>query len=213
MHYRRAAYDGTPFVGKISKIYNRHAINYLFSKNFNVSLGGVLRLNFTPDPGNSEYLEVVHEPRIWHEYLFVIPFPRFQAYHRVRIEHRWSRSNRINDDWIYRNRWRYKFYMKIPLNNRQLVPGTIYFNPDVEIILQTGKNVIGSHIEDLRLYPSIAYISNPRVSYSAGLMYTTGQELYDGIQYSQRWVVRISAYISLDFRRLERRIPAIRTLD
>lgn len=213
MHYRRGNYEGTPFVGRMAQIYNRHAINYLYSPNFNVSLGGVLRLNFTPDPGNEDFNEIVHEPRIWHEYLFVMPFPRFQIYHRLRIEHRWSKSNRYDDDWIFRNRYRYKFYMKIPLNNKQLVPGTFYFNPDVEIILQSGKQVIDSPIEDLRIYPSLAYISSPRVTYSAGMMYTTGQNLNDGTLYRQRWVMRINAYISLDFRKEKRKIPSIRVLD
>ncbi|MFN6944372.1 MAG: DUF2490 domain-containing protein [Cytophagaceae bacterium] len=213
MHYRRGGHDGTPFVGRMSQIYNRHAFDYLVTKNFTVSYGGVLRLDFTPDPGNPEFNQVVPEPRFWHEYLFMMPFSRFQIYHRVRLEHRWSKSNRLNDDWIFRNRWRYKFFMKIPLNNTRLVPGTIYFNPDVEIILQTGKRVVASHIEDLRIYPSIAYISSPRVTYTAGMMYTTGQRLNNPTLYRQRWVMRINAYVNLDFRKVEKKIPAVRLLD
>ncbi len=212
-HYRRGNYEGTPFVGRMAQIYNRHAINYLVSPNFSVSLGGVLRLNFTPDPGNDEFEPVVHEPRIWHEYLFVMPFPRFQVFHRIRIEHRWSKSNRIDADWIYRDRWRYKFYMNIPINNRQLVPGTFYFTPDVEIIMHSGKQVIDSPLEDLRIYPSVGYIVNPRITYTAGLMYTTGQRLNDGTIYRQRWVIRINAYISLDFRKEEKKIPTIKLSD
>ncbi|MFT2008580.1 DUF2490 domain-containing protein [Pontibacter sp. 13R65] len=213
MHYRRGDYEGQPFIGKMEQIYNRHAITYLFSPTFNMSFGGVLRLNFTPSPGNDAYKEVMHEPRIWHEYLFVMPFPRFQAYHRIRIEHRWSKSNSYEDDWIFRNRWRYKFYAKFPLNKKTLTPGTIYFNPDVEIILQTGKQVIDSPVEDFRVYPSLAYISSPRVTYSAGLMYATGQNLNDGTVYRQRWVMRVSAYISLDFRKDEKKIHSVRLLD
>ncbi|WMJ75094.1 DUF2490 domain-containing protein [Cytophagaceae bacterium ABcell3] len=213
MHYRRGNHDDMPFVGRMSQIYNRHAIDYLVTPNFYMSLGGVLRLDFTPDPGNDEFEEVIHEPRIWHEYMWIIPYSRFQIYHRIRIEHRWSRSNRIDDGWIFRNRWRYKFFMKIPLNNKQLVPGTIYFNPDVEVILQTGRNVVGSHIEDLRIYPSLAYISSPRVTYSAGIMYTTGQRMGDPTLYRQRWVMRINAYVSLDFRKNHKRVPSIKLLD
>jgi len=63
-HYRRGGYEGTPYVGRMAQIYNRHAINYFFSPSFNASLGGVLRLNFTPQPGNTDFNEVVHEPRI-----------------------------------------------------------------------------------------------------------------------------------------------------
>lgn len=213
MHYRRGGYNDIPFVGRMAQIYNRHAINYLVSPNFNVSLGGVLRLDFTPDPGNDEFDHVVYEPRIWHEYLFVMPFPRFQVFHRIRVEHRWSRSNRLGADWIYRDRWRYKFYMNIPINNRQLVPGTFFFTPDIEIIMQSGAPVVDAPMEDLRIYPSIGYIRNPRITYTAGLMYTTGQRMFDGSIYRQRWVVRINAYISLDFRKEEKKIPTIKLSD
>lgn len=212
-HYRRGGYDGQPYVGRLAQIYNRHALNYLVTPNFNVSLGGVLRLDFTPEPGNEDFKVVVPEPRIWHEYMFVMPYPRFQLFHRIRIEHRWSRSNLLGSEYIYRDRWRYKIYMNIPLNNTQLMPGTFYFNPDVEIILQTGKAVVDSPLEDFRVYPSIGYISSPRVTYTVGMMYTTGQSLLDGSVYNHRWVMRVNAYISLDFRKEERQVPAVRLLD
>ncbi len=213
MHYRRGGYNDVPFVGRMAQIYNRHALNYLVSPVFNVSLGGVVRLNFTSDPGNEALDPLLHEPRIWHEYLFVMPFPRFQLYHRIRIEHRWSKSNALGSEWLYRDRWRYKFFMKIPLNSTRLAPGTFYFNPDVEIIMQSGKPVIDSPLEDLRIYPSFAYISSPRVTYSAGLMYTTGQRLFDGSVYRQRWVIRVNAYVSLDLRKEKKKVPKIKLSD
>lgn len=209
-HYRRESDADTRYVGRMSKIYNRHAINYLPSKNFSMSLGPVLRLNFTPEPGNPEYERIVLEPRIWHEYLFAMPFPRFMVYHRLRIEHRWSRSNRVGSEWIFRNRYRYKFYMYIPINNTQLTPGTFYFTPDVEVILQSGKPIIDAPLEDVRLNPSIGYIANPRTKYTVGMMYTTGQSLEQGYKYSSRWVLRMSVYLSLDFRKMEAKIPKIR---
>lgn len=212
-HYRRGDHDGVPFVGRMNQIYNRHAINYLVSPTFNISAGVVLRLDFTPNPGDDDLEYVVPEPRFWHEYLWVVPWPRFQMYHRIRIEHRWSRNNDVDSDWIYRDRWRYKFFMKIPLNSMRLEPGTIFFNPDVEILMHSGKPVIDSPFEDLRLYPSFGYIQSPRVTYTAGIMYTTGQALSDGSIYRQRWVVRINAYINLDFRSEAKKVPSIRLSD
>ncbi len=212
-HYRRGNYEGTPFIGRMAQIYNRHAISYLVSPRFNVSLGWVLRLDFTPEPGNLDFEHVVPEPRIWHEYLFVMPFPKFQVYHRIRIEHRWSRRNNVGSDWIYRDRWRYKFYMSIPVNKPALIPGAIFLNPDVEIIMQSGSPIVDSPLEDLRIYPSIGYIASPSVTYTAGLMYTTGQNINDGSIYRQRFVLRINAYVSLDFRKEERKIPSVRLSD
>ena len=213
IHYRRENYEGTPFIGRLAQIYNRHAINYLVSPRFNVSLGWVLRLDFTPEPGNLDFDHIVPEPRIWHEYLFVMPFPKFQVYHKIRLEHRWSRTSNVGSDWIFRNRWRYKFFMSIPVNKPELIPGAIFLNPDVEIIMQSGSPIVDSPFEDLRIYPSVGYIVSPSVTYTAGLMYTTGQNINDGSTYRQRFVLRINAYVSLDFRKEERKIPSVRLSD
>jgi hypothetical protein len=212
-HYRRGGHNGIPFIGRMSQIYNRHAISYIPNQFFNFSVGAVLRLDFTPDPGNEDFELVVPEPRIWHEYMFVMPFTRFQVFHRIRIEHRWSRRNDIDSEWIYRDRWRYKFYMTIPMNKPQLVPGAWFINPDIEILMQSGRTIVDSPLEDLRIYPSVGYIVSPSVTYTAGIMYTTGQRINDGSVYRQRWVPRINAYVSLDFRKEERKIPSIKFSD
>lgn len=214
MHYRRAGSSDNPYINRMAQVYNRHGLNYVFSPNFNATVGGVLRLDFTPEPGNPELEPLIIEPRIWHQYLFVLPFPRFMVYNRIRIEHRWNRGFEIEDtDWSFRSRYRYNFYMKIPINDTKLKPGTFYVSPSVELIMQKGKNVVGSFVEDLRLYGNIGYIANPRVSSSLGLMYTSGQRLNDPTLYRRRLIIRFSTYISLDFRKEEQKIPTIKYSD
>jgi len=212
-HYRRGGYDGVPYIGRMAQIYNRHAISYYPSKTFNASFGVVLRLDFTPQPGNEDFEHVIPEPRFWHEYMWVIPIGGTQLYHRLRFEHRWSRTSRIDSDWIYRDRWRYKIYASIPLNKSRLETGTLFLNPDAEIIMQSGKTVGGSTLEDLRLYPSVGYIMSPQLTYTAGMMYTMGQRMGNPDIFRQRWVMRINAYISLDFRKQKSIIPTVRFTD
>jgi hypothetical protein len=213
-HFRTAGYAGTPFVGRWAQIYNRHGIQYLVTPNFNMVLGGVLRLNFSPSEINGEnFRNLRFEPRIWHEYIFSIPYPRFQVYHRLRFEHRWSIGNSVDAEWIYRDRWRYKFFMNIPINNQKLIPGTWYFTPDVEIIMQSGSPVIDSPLEDLRINPTIGYIASPRVKYTASMMYTTGQTLSDGAFYNTRWIARLNIYFSIDARKFVERLPEVKMLD
>jgi len=212
-HFRTGESENVPFVGQMAQIYNRHAVSFRLKPNFLFTVGPVLRLNFTPEPGNPEFKKMVVEPRIWHEYLFAMPYDRFMVYHRIRIEHRWSITNRIGDDWIFRNRYRYKFYMAIPINKQKLVPGAWYFTPDVEIIMQSGKPVGGSPLEDLRIYPQIGYIASPTVKYTAGPMFTTGQSLNDPYDFRTRWVLRFNVYLSLDMRKWEEKIPEIRIFD
>lgn len=212
-HVRTNQSSTTPYVGQMGQIYNRHGIKYLFNKNLSATVGGVLRLDWSPRPGDPELDPLILEPRIWHEYLFAMPFPRFMVYHRIRLEHRWSRTHRPGSDWIFRNRWRYKFFMKIPLNKPKLVPGAVYFSPDIELIMQSGKPVVDSPMEDLRIYPIIGYIINPRIGVSTGMMYTTGQNLDLGANYRSRWVMRFNMYMSLDFRSLQERVPEIKLFD
>ncbi len=209
LHYRRSGYQGTPFVGRMGQIYNRHGLKWIPNKKFKAIVGGVLRLNFTPEPENDNFERLVLEPRIWHEYTFVMPFSRFNIYHRLRIEHRWSRRNIPGDTYIYRNRYRYKILMKIPINSRELQPGTWYFSPDIELIMQSGSPVVDSPMEDLRIFPTVAYIYSPQFTFSGGLMHTTGQQLNNGAVFRQRWIPRLNVYMSLDFRKIEDRIPEV----
>ena len=212
-HYRRGGHNGIPFVGRMSQFYNRHAITYVFNKTFRATAGGVLRLNFTPDPGNPDFEDLRYEPRFWHEYMFIMPYERFMLYHRLRFEHRWSKGNAVDAEWIYRDRYRYKIFAFVPLNKPKLEPGAWYLIPDIEIIMQSGKQIVDNPLEDLRIYPQLGYIVSPRLKIGGGPMYTTGQRMGAGYQWRQRLVLRANAYVSLNLRKFENKIPDINFSD
>ena len=164
-HFRFEETKNTPFVGQVGQLYNRHAIGYIYSKYVNFSLGGVLRINFNTDE-SSEDRNVVPEWRIWHQYQFAQPVYSAMFYHRIRIEHRWTQGFEENSEYIYRNRWRYMFRAKVPLNSHKLEPGTIYVSPEAELIMQSGKAVVGSVMEDLRFDYNFGVYSNPKIKNS-----------------------------------------------
>lgn len=207
-HFRMEEKGNTPFAGQIAQIYNRHAISYLFSKNLNVSLGGVLRVNNNTDksPGQEN---TVPEWRIWHQYLFAMPMSRMMVYHRIRIEHRWSRGFNEDSEYIFRNRWRYMLKLKMPLNKPKLSSNTFYVSPEAELIMQSGTPVVDSPMEDLRLHASLGYIFNPRITVASGIMYSQGQDLADGDIYRQRWTLRFHLYFSPDLRKVKHKLPSI----
>jgi len=207
-HFRFQETNGTAFVGQVAQVYNRHALSYLFSKRFNLSLGGVLRVNVNTSPEGNER-SAVPEWRIWHQYQFAMPFPRLMVYHRIRIEHRWSKGYTPAEPYIFRNRWRYMIRGKIPLNQTKLKPKTLYVAPEVELIMQSGKPVVSSPMEDLRLTATLGYILQPQLTIAGGLMYSQGQELHNGAFFNQKWTLRFHLYFSPDFRRLEKRLPAV----
>lgn len=198
----------------MAQIYNRHALTYIFNPAFNASVGGVLRLDFTPTPGDETIENLILEPRIWHQYMFIMPFGRMVLAHRLRIEHRWSRGFDFDSEYVFRNRFRYKIYASIPLNKPTLEPGAFYFTPDIEVILQSGKAIVDNPLEDLRIYPQLGYIFSKKLKIGGGLMYTTGQRSNPGgFQYRRRFVMRINAYVSLDFRKFENKLPQINLTD
>ena len=207
-HFRFEETPDVPFVGQVAQIYNRHAIGYIVSKKFDVRLGGVLRLNFNTAL-NPVGRNLVPEWRIWHQYQWAIPISTFMIYHRIRIEHRWSQGFADNSEYIFRNRWRYMFRMKIPLNKQRLEPETLYVGPEAELIMQSGKAVVDSPMEDLRLTTTIGYILTPRLTFAAGAMYSFGQDLDDGAIYNPKWTVRFHMYYSPDFRKVKNKLPAI----
>lgn len=212
LHYRMRENEDRNFIGDIAQIYNRHGIQYIPSKKFKFTAGGVLRIDFGDQSGDA-FEKIRLEPRIWHEYLWMMPFEHFRVYHRIRIEHRWKKKLKKGSEYVFGNRWRYKFMMKIPLNKSKLEPGAFYFNPDVELIMQSGKGIVDNPIEDLRLYPGIGYIASPRVSYSANMMYTTGQSGVSGGIYRERWIFKFNVYINLDLRKFDDKIPETRFYD
>ncbi len=207
-HFRFQETADTKFAGQIAQIYNRHALSYLFSKSFNVSLGGVLRINYNTNP-ESAGQNSVPEWRIWHQYKFAMPISRVMIYHRLRIEHRWSKGFSEDSEYIFRNRWRYMFRVRIPLNKPKLGPETFYIAPEAEIIMQSGKAVVDSPMEDLRLHTSLGYIINPRLTVATGFMYSIGQELADGAFYKQKYALRLHLYFSPDLRKVKYKLPSI----
>ena len=207
-HFRRQESKETPFIGQWAQIYNRHAISYLYSKKFNMSLGGVLRINYNTKQKEGE-ARTTPEWRIWHEYQFAIPFSRLMAYHRLRIEHRWTKGFKDADEFIFRNRWRYMFKIKMPLNKPKLGSNTFYLSPEAEIIMQSGKAVVDSPMEDLRLHMSLGYIINPRLTVATGMMYSQGQELANGAYYKQKYTMRFHVYFAPDLRKVKNKLPAI----
>lgn len=203
-HFRFQEAGSTPLVGQWAQIYNRHGIGYIFSKQFNATAGLVFRLNHNTSAADEMELLTSPEWRIWHQYQFVVPFSRLNVYHRLRIEHRWSKDFEEDSKYFFRNRWRYMINVKIPINNRKLREKTWYISPEAELIMQNGHRVSGSPFEDLRLHTSVGYIVNHKVILASGLMYSFGQDLIDSALYKQNLTFRIHMYYFLDMSRWKR---------
>lgn len=204
IHFRFRENDKMPMVGQFAQFYARQGLGYIFSKSFNATLGTVIRSDFNPNKFLTNEVRSTSEYRIWHQYQFAIPLNRFYVYHRVRLEHRWSKGFVKNSEYFFRTRYRYMLNVKIPINRKRLEEKTFYIAPEAELIMQSGKVVGGSPLEDLRLHTSFGYIVNRNVILASGLMYTMGQNLENGIIYRQRWIFRMHLYYFFDLNKIKK---------
>jgi len=210
-HYRtRNALDNvTSFMGRRRQIYNRAGLNIFVNPNFEIVVGPTLVFNYTPDKEDPRYEKVTIEPRIWHQWLFMMPaMGRVKLYHQFRFEHRWKQDNLVDSPLEYTNRYRYKFFAYIPLNTKKIEPGTLFFSPSAEIFMHSGESIVNNPFEDFRTYNGLGYVVNPNVTLFAGHMWTLGQRP-SGFQYRTSHIIRINALIGLDFRRTLQKLPSI----
>jgi hypothetical protein len=209
LRFRNSADNLYDFVGRPRQIYNRAGINIYFNKYFEGVIGPTYVLNFSPDFSNSDYKKVVGEPRIWHQWLFIMPpMGRIKVYHQFRFEHRWKKSNFIGDNFDYTNRYRYKIFAYIPLNNDKIEEKTWYFSPSAELFMHSGQSIVMNPFEDFRTYNGIGYVLNQRVTFFAGHMWTFGQTS-TGFQYAKSHIIRLNVFIGLDSRNIEDHLPKI----
>ncbi len=208
-HYRlrNSLENVNSFVGRTRQLYNRAGINIIFNEYFEGVIGPTLVLNFSPDPSDPNFERVVYEPRIWHQWLFIMPkMGRFKVYHQLRFEHRWKRGNEINAEFDYTNRYRYKLFTYVPLNKDKIEVKTLFFSPSVEIFMHSGPSIVFHPFEDFRTYNGIGYVLNPNVTFFAGHMWTLGQKT-SGFEYRSSHILRFNIFVGLDFRSLENKLP------
>lgn len=197
------------FITQKRQIYNRAGINLFINEYFEAVIGPTLVFNFSPEPENPAYEKVTLEPRIWHQWLFIMPsMGRIRIFHQFRFEHRWRRSNLINSNYHYTNRYRYKLFVYIPINKPVIESKTLFFSPSAEIFLQSGKSIVFNPFEDFRTYNGIGYVYNKNLTFFAGHMWTIGQKS-NGVNYRTSHIIRLNVMVGIDFRKIESKIPAI----
>ncbi len=210
-HYRLRNSENNlyDFIGRQRQVYNRAGLNIFFNPHFEAVIGPTLVFNFTPSPGNPNFEKVTIEPRIWHQWLFIMPpMGRFKIYHQFRFEHRWKRDNDVGAKFEYTDRYRYKLFAYIPINNQKIEEKTLFFSPSAEIFMHAGKSITYNPFEDFRTYNGFGYVLNSKVTFFAGHMWTFGQRR-TGFEYAKSHIIRVNAFLGFDGRRIENRLPNI----
>ncbi len=131
-------------------------ISYSLNKNFSF-LMGVGRYATYADKGNFALPFDNEEFRIWQQVTMNQYLQRLKIEHRYRAEQKWMNSR-------YRNRFRYRLNMMLPLNRAKLVAGSIYLNAYDEVFLNNKT----PHFERNRFFAGAGYILSPVTTIQAG---------------------------------------------
>ncbi len=99
------------------------------------------------------------EHRIFQQYITKQKFGRFNIQHRYRLEERF-----LEED--FRMRFRYYLSFNIPINNKEMQPGTLYASAYNEIFLHLDSPVFDRN----RVYGALGYVINKNIRIEAGYM-------------------------------------------
>ncbi len=134
-------------------------VNFHLNKHFSLAVGTGNYHTYS-EGGNFLLPKKNEEFRTWlqvymHQYLDIIKFE-----HRYRVEQRWLLQE-------YRNRFRYRINMLIPLNSKKIATKTIYFTAWNEIFMSNQP----AFFERNRFFVGLGYEATPYFAFQAGYLH------------------------------------------
>ena len=141
----------------IEQLLLRVGLNYHFSNKAFVSAGYayITSYEFESEQKSPE----AKEHRVWQQFILTNNIGRVKFEHRYRIEQRW-----VNQE--YKNRFRYRLMLFIPLNKPIIEKGTLFLGLYDEIFINTKE----PYFDRNRLYGALGYQFNKATSIQAGMM-------------------------------------------
>jgi len=158
----------------------RTGLNYHFSEKATVTAGYAYIPSFVFD--SEQKAPEVEEHRVWQQFILKNKIGRVKFEHRYRLEQRW-----VNQD--FRNRFRYRLMLVIPLNKPTIEKGTLFVGLYDEIFVNAKKTFFDRN----RLYGALGYQFNKATSVQVGMMH---QQLNN----FSKWHLQIALVFNTDLR-------------
>lgn len=135
-------------------------IGYNVLPNFSALLAVGRYATYSGDDNYEKPLDK-EEFRVWQQLNFSDRLGRLKVDHRFRAEQRFIYNE------AYRNRFRYRLNLLLPLSREGLIPHTFYLTSFNEISLNNRK----PHFERNRVFGGVGYVLSKVVSFQTGYMY------------------------------------------
>ena len=120
-----------------------------------------------------------HEHRIWQQLFYKNSYGKFLVDHRLRFEQRFGQRRTTDNEGVthyhgYDNRQfrlRYRFMVRLPLNNPEITPGTWFLGAYDEAFISWGKSVTFHEPDQNRIFAGAGYQFDERFSVLPGFLY------------------------------------------
>lgn len=165
----------------VEQLLLRTGLNYHFSKRASVTAGYAFIPSYLFE-SEQKSAEII-EHRIWQQFILINNLGRVKFEHRYRIEQRW-----VNQE--YKNRFRYRLMLFVPLNKPIIEKGTFFIGIYDELFIQPKKTFFDRN----RLYGALGYQINKKISIQGGMMH---QQLND----FGKWYMQFALFFNTDFRK------------
>jgi hypothetical protein len=150
-----------------------------------------------------------NEHRIWQQLVLRDYYGRFYTDHRYRLEQRFLETKKLNstgvlmhDDYVFRQRIRYRFNLVYPINKSTLTNHTLFAYVNDEIFLGFGKGVGRNIMDQNRLMAGLGWKVNNQFTFQSGYLNQYIQKP-DGDRRENNHTVWGMIQYHLDFRKSE----------
>jgi len=162
----------------------RTGLNYHFSDKAFVTAGYAYIPSYAYESEQKD--PETEEHRIWQQFIVTNKISRVKLEHRYRFEQRWV-------DQDYKNRFRYRLMLFIPLNKSIIEEKTWFLGLYDEVFVNTEKTFFDRN----RLYGAIGYQFNKMTSIQTGIMH---QQVND----FGKWYLQIALVFNTDLRKADK---------
>ena len=165
----------------IEQMMLRSALNYHISKKSIATFGYGYIGNYLP--GTDINNPTIEEDRIYQQFVQKHSIPLVLIEHRFRLEQRWPENT-------YRNRIRYRIFLTIPLNKKDIEAKTWFLGLYDELFL----NTVEKYYDRNRFYFALGRQFNEYLNLQVGM-------LNQDTQFADKWYFQLAMSWNVDFRK------------
>jgi len=189
------------FTNDLSQSIVRLGFTY-YLKDFTKLTVGYAWVNHFPADNHADISQTEHRP--WQQVQWHNNFPRLKVMQWVRLEERFRRKIKDNDElapgYNFNYRTRYNLFLMTPLGKKAFAPKSLSFVVNDEVHVNFGKQVVYNTFDQNRFFLGLAYHTNKHDNLQFGYM-NVFQQLAAGNAYRSNHVFRVFYFQNLDLRK------------